>query len=58
MGERKIMKPEDAIELLDKAVAQLSGPRQAHIQFQEAIESLRALVLDKAGVSKGKPKQV
>ncbi len=35
------MSPEDAIELLDQAVAQINGPRQLHIQLQQAIDCLR-----------------
>lgn len=46
------MKPEDALELLDRTVAQMSGPRAVHVQLQQAIECLRALISDPAGEKK------
>ena len=42
------MKPEDALELLDRAVAQINGPRQAHVQLQQAVECLRNYIADSA----------
>lgn len=38
------MKPEDALELLDRTVAQMNGPRQVHVQLQQAIECLRTSI--------------
>lgn len=34
------MKPEEALELLNQAVAQINTSRQLHIQLQQAIECL------------------
>lgn len=38
------MKPEEALTFLDQAVAQINGSRQLHVQLQQAIETLRALL--------------
>ena len=46
------MKPEDALALLDQAVAQINGSRQLHVQLQQAIESLRALLASTTQVEK------
>lgn len=35
------MEPRDALELLDRTIAQINGPRQIHVQLQEAVECLR-----------------
>ena len=42
--------PTDALELLDRTVAQLNGPRQVHVQLQEAVECLRIAL---SGLTKG-----
>jgi hypothetical protein len=34
------MKPQEALELLDRAIAQLSANREVHVKLQEAITVL------------------
>lgn len=41
------MKPEEALDFLDRAVAQINGPRQVHVQFQQAIQCLRIVVANR-----------
>ena len=38
------MKSEEALELLDRTVAQMNGPRQVHLQLQKAVECLKILI--------------
>lgn len=38
------MKPQEALDLLDRTVAQMNGPRLAHVQFQQAIECLKRAI--------------
>ena len=52
------MKPEDALEILDRTVAQMNGSRQVHVQLQQAIECLKDLIANMAVEDKSeKPKE-
>lgn len=51
------MKAVDALNLLDQAVAQIHGSRQAHVQLGQAIGCLRDLVDDAGRVVKAPAKE-
>lgn len=38
------MKPEEALQLIDNAVAQLQTNRETHIRLQQAIEVLKKII--------------
>lgn len=38
------MKPEEALNLLDRTIAQLNVPRETHVKFQQAISSLKQAI--------------
>jgi len=40
------MKPDEALAFLDQAVAQINGSRQLHVQLQQAVECLRASIVN------------
>lgn len=49
------MKPQQALDILDEAVARLNLPRVGHMQCQEAVKVLRAAIAP-APKEKTKPK--
>lgn len=48
------MSPQESIELLDRAVAQLTATREVHVNLQTALNILQGVVFQQESESKGK----
>lgn len=48
------MTPQEAIQLVDNAIAEISAPRARHVQLQSAVQVLNVLVIAEQSRAKRK----